>query len=325
MILVTGGTGFVGRHLVNALVRNGKSVRVLVRDPSRSTLLPRETTVIHGDLGDPHVVAAAVAGARAVVHLAAQMDGSVADEGTMIAANVRATSELVAAAADAGVGHVVYVSSAGVYGSRRTFEPASEADDPRPGTAYERSKLAADEAVRAGAAPWTVLRPSGVFGPGRDHTAAFLRSVATRRVWFYGGTDTLLNPVYVDDVVAAIVFSLEQPTARGEIINVGGPRILSHRELVDVAAAALGRSAHQVRVPRLVTRAGAGAFRLACAIARREVPQHVEEMSWRVVNRAVNTDKARRLGMTSTSLEAAMASTVHQLRAQSGHLPIQTS
>ena len=316
MILVTGGTGFIGRHLVQELVRLGMPVRALVRDRTRAALLPPLVDIVPGDLRDARALADAVSGARAVVHLAAQMDGPAIDESTMAASNVDGTNALVRAVADGSSAHVVYVSSAGVYGSRTVTEPLTEADEPRPATAYERSKLAAEEVVRSGVASWTVLRPSGVFGPWRSHTEAFLRTVGTRSVWLYAGPDTLLNPAYVNDVVAAIVFSLDRPSARRELINVGGPRVVSHRQLVDVAAAALGRSVRHVRVPSALTRPGASVLQRLWTAAGRRAPARVSHLAHPVINRAISADKARRLGIPSTPLEEAMAQTVERMRAE---------
>jgi nucleoside-diphosphate-sugar epimerase len=315
VILVTGGTGFIGRHLVPELVLRPESVRVLVRDEDRARGLPRAAERARGDLRDPDSMAAALTGVRAVVHLAAVMDGVPDHVFGMQTANVEGTRGLVQAAVAAGVEHFVHVSSAGVYGSRHTTEPFTESDQPQPTTAYEQTKLAAERVVRDETRVWTVLRPTGVFGPGRAQTELFLRTVASRRVWFFGGTDTLFNPVYVGDVVAAVVRSLESGDARGEIINVGGERVLSYRDLVKAWAATLGAEVYHVRVPRAVTRTGAGIAGAVYGTMGRSLPARLAQMAHPVVNRAVTIDKARRLGVTPTPLEAAMSATVEQMRA----------
>jgi nucleoside-diphosphate-sugar epimerase len=315
VILVTGGTGFIGRHLVDALIQTGTPVRVMVREQSKAAILPAEAEIARGDLRDDSAIAAAVTGVRAVVHLAAQLDTTAGvDRDVMAAVNASGTTALVKAASQAAVEHVVYMSSAGVYGSRATRDPLTEEHEPQPGTPYERTKLAGEEAVRRGTASWTVLRPSGVFGAGRPHTTAFLRSVASRRVWLYSGPDTLLNPAYVKDVVAAIMFSLDHPDARCQVINLGGPRIVSHRELVGVAAAALGRRVHQVGIPHSVRYVGAALGGLACDVLRRPVPTRLSELKWKVINRGPSCEKARRLGISMTPLEDAMRETVSRSR-----------
>jgi nucleoside-diphosphate-sugar epimerase len=259
-------------------------------------------------------MAAALAGVRAVVHLAAVMDGVPDHARGMQAANVEGTRGLVRAAVAAGVEQFVHVSSAGVYGSRHTPEPFTERDEPQPSTAYEQTKLAAERVVREETRVWTVLRPTGVFGPGRAQTELFLRTVRSRRVWFFGGTDTLFNPVYVGDVVAAVVRSLDSADARGEIINVGGERVLSYRELIKAWAATLGTEVYHVRIPRAVTRTGAGVAGAVYGAMGRSLPVRLAQMAQPVINRAVTIDKARRLGVTPTPLEAAMSATVEQMR-----------
>jgi nucleoside-diphosphate-sugar epimerase len=314
VILVTGGTGYIGRHLVSALADRAMPVRVLVRDPARATILPPSVQTAAGDLADTRVLDSAVRGVRAVVHLAAAM-AAARDEQALVRTNVRGTASLAKAARSAGVEQVVYISSAGIYGIRDALEPITERDAPRPDTAYQRSKLAGEEEVKTHAPSWTVLRPSDVFGPSRQQTAAFVRSVGTRRFWFHTGTITLENPAYVHDLVAAIVHALEHPALRGETINVAGPRVLTHREVVDATAAALGRRMAHVTLPRGLTRSGSTIATGLWSLAGRSLPPRLALMSRDVINRGVSTDKARRLGVPSTSLEQAMATVVSSMRA----------
>jgi len=315
VILVTGGTGFIGRHLVPALVSRQESVRVLVRDEERAKGLPASAERARGDIADPGSLVAALAGVRAVVHLAAVMDGVPDHASGMQAANVEGSRGLARVAASAGVEHFVHVSSAGVYGSRYTPEPFTERDEPEPSTAYERTKLAAERAVRDEAPAWTVLRPTGVFGPGRAQTEAFLRTVQSRRLWLFGGTDTLFNPVYVGDVVAAVLMSLEKDAARGEVINVGGDRVVSYRDLVGAWARALGTAVYRIRIPRALTQTGAGVAGGVYAALGRSLPARVALMAQPVINRAVTTEKARRFGVAPTPLETALSATIEQMRA----------
>ena len=315
MILVTGGTGYIGRHLVSALVDRAMPVRVLVRDPARAQLLPRGVQTAVGDLADARVLDAVVRGVRGVVHLAAAMAATARDEETLVRTNVHGSGSLAKAARSAGVEQVVYVSSAGVYGIRDGLEPITERDAPRPDTAYQRSKLAGEEEVKTHAPSWTVLRPSDVFGPSRQQTAAFVRSVGARRFWFHTGAITLESPAYVHDLVAAIVHALEQPTLRGETINVAGPRVLTHREVVDATAAALGRRMAHVALPRGLTKSGSAVVAGLWSLAGRPVPPRLALMSRDVINRGVSTEKARALGIPSTSLEQAMANIVTSMRA----------
>jgi len=315
VILVTGGTGYIGRHLVSALVDRAMPVRVLVRDPARAPILPPGVQTAAGDLADPRALDAAVRGVRAVVHLAAAMAAAVRDSEALVRTNVHGTRSLSKAARSAAVEQVVYVSSAGVYGIRDGLEAITELDAPRPDTAYQRSKLAGEEEVRTHAPSWTILRPSDVFGPSRQQTAAFVRSVGGRRFWLHTGTITLENPAYVHDLVAAIVHALEQPTLRGETINVAGPRVLTHREVVDATAAALGRRMAHVTLPRGLTRSGSAVATGLWSLAGCSLPPRLALMSRDVINRGVSTEKARRLGIASTSLEQAMANVVTSMRA----------
>ena len=318
MILVTGGTGYIGRHLVNALVGRSTPVRVLVRDSTRASILPTDAAIVSGSLGDPGSLDRAVTGIRAVVHLAAVTSATEPNERALLATNVEGTAALAKAAQAAGVEHVVYVSSAGVYGIRGTLDPITERDPPDPNTVYQRAKLAGEEAVQAHAASWTVLRPSDVFGAARPQTATFLNSVSGRRRWLHTGATTLENPAYVHDVVAAILLALDQPRLRGEVINIAGPRVLTHREVVDLTAAALGKMMSHLTLPRALTAPASGIAAGLWGLAGRPLPPRLALMRRSVINRGISTDKARRLGIASTPFERAIADVIHAERAD-GH------
>ena len=309
MILVTGGTGYIGRHLVNALVRRADPVRALVRNPARATL-PAEVQAVAGRLEDAASVAQAVTGVRAVVHLAAVTSATATDEQSLIATNADGTAALSQAARQAGVEHVVYVSSAGVYGIRDTREPITEQETPKPDTAYQRAKLAGEDAVRAHAPSWTILRPSDVFGPARRQTTAFVDRVRNRRFWLHTGTMTLENPAYVHDVVAAILVALDSTRTRGEAINVAGPRVLTHRQVIDAIAATLGHRLRHMTVPRSIVGSVSAASAGVYGLTGRSMPPRLALLRRAVINRGVSTEKARSFGMPTTPYEQAMADVI---------------
>jgi UDP-glucose 4-epimerase len=220
MIAVTGANGFVGGALMDRLAGEGRAARAV----------PRTFT------------SADFAGAEAVVHLAGALHG---DAATLEEANVRFAERAAAAAADAGVARFVHVSSGGVYGSRRGGEPFREEDRPNPGTPYEASKLRGEAATqkvleRAGRA-WTALRPSGVFGSRRPATRNFFEDVRRRPIRLHGPSCTIMNPVFVDDLVAAIQRVLTTDAANGQVLNIGGDVAVRYDALISAVARAQGR------------------------------------------------------------------------------------
>ena len=288
MILLTGGTGFVGRHLSRQLVSDGLSVRVLSRAPG-CVPLPESIQWCPGDLSDEASLRAALEGIDAVVHAGAAL--GVAPDLERV--NAGGTEALARAARAAGVRRFVHVSSAGVYGDGAPQTLHRESDVPAPATPYERSKLAAERALASaleGARTvWTILRPPGLYGADRPATAALFRDVARKRIWLHGPTRVVVHPTHVSDLVAAIRIVLARDDLQGEVFNIGGERALEHSELIALIGARVGRTPLQLRAPAL-----------------------------RTVHRAVDISKARRvLGYAPMTLEAGLDQTAAALSERS--------
>lgn len=314
MILVTGGTGFVGRHLVDALVARGDTVRVLTRadrTPPRAGV-----TIALGDLSDESSLDRAVRGVRTVVHLAARLGPVVGDERAWYDFNVRASAALATAARRGGVERVIHVSSGGVYGDGGTASPHTEADPPHPGNAYERSKLAAERAVveslASSATSCAILRPAGIYGRGRPVTAAFFAEVRRRRVWVHATPNVIVHPTHVSDVVQACTRMLDRPEVNG-VLNVAGERALRFQELVALTAAALGVRARQLIVPDAVGRPVGRIASALLASAHLHVPAVLERAGREYVNRALDTALARAtLGFAPIELRAGLRASLPQ-------------
>lgn len=252
MILLTGGTGFAGRHLALQLAAAGRPVRILSRAPDAARL-PPHVAFAKGDLGDPASLRSALEGVDTVVHAAAAVgDAPAADLQRL---NVDGTAALARAARAGGVRRFVHLSSAGVYGDGPGSAPHREGGPTRAATPYERSKLAAEgallEALGDSPVAWTILRPTGLYGPDRPATAAQFRDIARRRLWLHGTRRVVLHPTHVSDLVCVVARLLEGTAAHGEILNVGGERALEYQELIDLVAARLGRMLLQLSAPAL--------------------------------------------------------------------------
>jgi len=308
VILVTGGTGFVGRHLVDALAARGDEVRVLTRadrTPARSGVTP-----IVGDLADETSLERAVHGARVVVHLAARLAPAAGDVRAWYDFNVRTSGALAAAAGRAGVERFVHVSSGGVYGDGAEPGPHAEDDVPHPGDPYERSKLAAEQAVleslASSGASCTILRPAGIYGRGRPSTTAFFDEIRRRRLWLHATPNVIVHPTHVSDVVQACLRLLDRPEVDG-VLNVAGERALPFQELVALTAAALGVRARQLVVPAALGRPVARLASSALGAVRVPVPSPLARAARRCVNRALDVSRARaRLGFVPIGLAAGL-------------------
>jgi nucleoside-diphosphate-sugar epimerase len=316
MILLTGGTGFVGRHLVQQLLLGFRPVRILSRTPGRVTL-PDGVMWAAGDLADTESLHAALRGIDTVIHAAAVVPGGTVTERDLDFVNVNGTDAITRAARTAGVRRFIHVSSGGVYGDGFTPEPHRESDPPAPGNAYERSKLAAERALLAvldgSNVAWTILRPQGLYAADRPATARQFREIATRRVWIHGAARVVVHPTHVTDLATVVGLVLERPDLRGEVINIGGSRALELRELIAMIGQRMHHTPHQVALPRM-------AGRFAGWLARGwstfgTPPPALIRQSREWVNRAVSIDKARRLlDFTPVPLESGLDETAAQLR-----------
>ena len=165
LVALTGGTGFVGSHIADALLAAGYRVRALVRRPeSPGWLKGTGVEIVKGDVRDPATLPDLVRDAAAVVHVAGKT--SARSEAEYMAANAGGTKNVAAAVRErAPRSHFVLVSSQAAGGPSAGGAPVKSGDTPRPVSTYGRSKLAGEEALRRAGVPFTILRPSGVYGP----------------------------------------------------------------------------------------------------------------------------------------------------------------
>lgn len=257
-ILVTGASGFIGRHLTARLLERGTPVRVVTRHPER---LPAEwasrVEVVAGSLTDKTTLESAAKGSSLVFHLA----GELQDPAAMQAVNADAARELARAASAAGVRRFVHLSSVGVIGAEEAGDITEDAPC-HPKSEYERTKLEGERAVlefaRATGFDAVVVRPTIVFGEGasrsRDSLLEWMRALQKGRFAFIGGK-AMANYVYVGDVVEALLKLSERPSPGGEIFHVADPAPM--RDFVGAMAGALGVACPARRIPVWAAYAGA--------------------------------------------------------------------
>lgn len=319
MILVTGGTGFVGKRLVPVLVAAGRPVRVFSRSAAKAGELGPGVDIVLGDLLDPPSIEAAVVGVDEIVHLAAvhTADGPGAEQIT--AANVNSTANLVTAAKAAGVRTFVLVSTASVYGMRDGRHHYAEGDTPQPSSAYGRSKLAAETALTerldGSDVRWVILRPTDIFGRGSPSWERLIDRVRRRRVWLHAGPPSFIQPVSVDDVVRCILAALETKTIRGVAINVAGAVSISYAQLLETIARVSGTRLFQLQIPTLLTRLPARVAGHVAQLAGRTPTFRLARLGWRSDHREVDTSRARDLlGFVATPLAEGLREMIDAIR-----------
>lgn len=257
---VTGGTGFVGSHLVDALLARGDDVAVLLRSPAKAAdLAARGVTLVRGDLHDPAALAEGVRGADVVYHVAA-LTGAL-DEAEFLRANRDGTRHVLEAAARGGAApRFVLVSSMAAGGPALRGRPSTGEEPPRPVTMYGRSKLASEELVRAASLPWVIVRPPAVYGPRDADNFPALFQVAARGFAPVFGTGAMeLSLVHVGDLADALVRAGTAPGLEGRTFYANHPEIVTSAELVRAVGRTLGRDVRVLRLPRPVVAAALAA------------------------------------------------------------------
>lgn len=222
MILVTGATGFIGRVLVRQLSTIGYPLRALIRPSPRTPRLPKgvpiEVAVV--SLSDTRGLRAAMRDVETVFHLAsAENQGS---RGDLLATDIQGTQNLVDAAADAGVDRFVYLSHLGA--ARASGYPAFKA------------KGIAEEHVRNGKAPYTIIRTSLVYG-AEDHFTNNISRLLRSSIGVFpvpSGGRVVVQPVWVEDLVTCMVWAMQNESTLNQVYEVGGNEFFTLQQIVEI-------------------------------------------------------------------------------------------
>lgn len=251
MILVSGGTGFVGSYLISRLVSGEKGhgmIKCLVRDPEKpraQALRERGVDLAPGDVTRPQSLKEAMQGADTVIHLVAIIRERKA--ATFQGVNGQGTGNMVEAALASGVKRFIHISALGA--------------TPDPGYRYTYSKWQGEEAVRSSNLDYTILRPSVIFGQsyGYSFVDSMIRSLNMLPLIapLPGGGKTRFQPVWVEDVVSCIIGALHDRGNEREnkkTYDIGGPEHLTYREMLDAVIDALGARRVRVSIPLTLMR-----------------------------------------------------------------------
>ena len=221
MILVTGATGFIGRALVRHLSQAGQQVRVLLRPSPQSPRIPKgvsvEVAVV--SLNDERGVRAALRGVDQVYHLTSAT--SQGRRGNLLTTDIEGTRNLAYASRDAGIGRLIFLSHIGA--DRASAFPV------------QKAKGIAEEHIRKSGVPHTIIRSSIVFGPedGFTTTIAGLMRVVPFLFPIPGDGRTLIQPLWVEDLVTALVWTLDNPETINQTYEIGGGEYFTIRQVLE--------------------------------------------------------------------------------------------
>jgi uncharacterized protein YbjT (DUF2867 family) len=236
VILVTGGSGFVGGHVVHELRGRELPVRCLVRNPRKAAKLEAwGCELVEGDMTDPAGLRRAVDGADAVVHLVAIRQGRPEQFGRIM---VEGTRDLLAAAKDAGVGRFVHMSALGTTEQTKDLVP------------YYGAKWETEELVHASGLPYVIFRPSFVFGPDGGILPTFAKLARLTPVTpIIGSGRQRIQPIWVGDVAAYFADGVRRDDVTGRVFELGGPEAVTWNEFWERLKRVRGLRRPSVHVP----------------------------------------------------------------------------
>jgi uncharacterized protein YbjT (DUF2867 family) len=233
-VLVTGGTGFVGPHVVRAIAERGHDLKLLVRDSTRSRGLPGQPVV--GEMTNTVSLQHAVEGVEAVVHLVAIRQGK---EEQFRRVMEQGTRDLVTAARDAGVRRFVLMSALGTSEETRDLVP------------YYHAKWEMEQAVKGSGVDHVIFRPSFVFGRDGGILPTFRKlAKLTPATPIIGSGEQRIQPIWVDDVALYFAEALDKPETTNRTFDLGGPDIVSWNDFWQRLRTTLGiRRRPRLHVP----------------------------------------------------------------------------
>ena len=249
-ILVTGASGFIGSVLVPYLKAYGHIVRAAARQSASTIVLPPHEFVSLPDLAGDVDWRRLVDGIDVVVHLAGIAHRGGADADLYDRAIRRATAQLAAACRDGDVKRLIFMSSIGAQTGSAADHVVTEADEPRPVTAYDRAKLAAEKAIQISGAPFTILRPVIVYGPqAKGNVASLIRIAALPVPLPFGGFRNRRSFLAIENLMQAIQLCLTAPATLDETFVVADPEPIALADLFAELRAAYGRSPQLLTIP----------------------------------------------------------------------------
>ena len=283
MILVTGGTGFVGGHIVRRLRVEGRPVRCLVREPGKASGLANlGVELVRGDVADAESLKRATAGCEVVVHLVAIRQGKREDFDRVM---THATVDLVTAARDAGVRRFVLMSALGTGEENQDLVP------------YYRAKWEMEQTVTASGVEHVIFRPSFIFERDGGILPTFSRLVRLAPVTPVIGAGTKrLQPIWAEDLAAYFAAGIDHPDAANRTFELGGPDVVTWKEFWDRLRRSVGvRRRPTLHVP-------VGVMRVNALVTERlpgNIPltQDLLTMLERVDNVVTNDDAVKTFGL----------------------------
>lgn len=316
-ILVTGATGFLGSALTTELIKQKQPVRIMVRNEQKARAQFGEAVkVILGEITDVEQVERAVDGASIIYHLAGRLYHPSVPSERYHYTHVEGTRIILNACKEQKqLQRIVHCSTTGVFGVTGKILAAENAPF-APTNPYEATKLQGEllalKAYEEGGLPVSVARPGLVYGPGDLHLLGYFASIKKGMFRVIDGGDALLHPIYIDDMISALLLCARRSKAIGQSYNIAGEHPVTIRELSTSIAHSMDRELPKGSIPLWIANLASDIFSIIPGINGEDAPLTRSRVQFLTSSRVYNTSKAKtELGFVpSVGLEIGMKNTV---------------
>lgn len=295
-ILVTGATGFIGGHLVRALVNEGYFCRCIVRKTSNLEELKRlNVELFYGDITENELLQSVAQDIDVVYHLAGQVGKWGISEEQFYKTNVTGTKNLLEECRKSQVTQFIYCSTPGVLGFG--VKACKEDSNYNPRRIYEKTKCEAEKLVlhyyKTYSLPVTIIRPDFVYGPGDLRRLELYRRIARKRFIMIGNGNSYVHPTYIADLIQGFLFVIGNEKAIGNVYNIAGPNQVTVREYLHTIAEILGVNGPKFSIPRSVAKFFALFTENMYAIMNKEPLLTTSKIDFLTINHGSDISKAR--------------------------------
>jgi len=298
-VLVTGATGFIGRHLVERLTTAGEQVRALVLPTTNAAWLDSlGVEVVRGDIGDAQAVERAADKCESVFHLAARTESvGLLSRQDVHVTNIQGTENVARAALRAGVERLVFSSSVAVYGRIAKDQLIDERTETNPDSPYGESKVFGERVVLShherDGLPVVVARPSTVWGPGSTSWLGLFQSIASGRFRLIGKGTNCHHIADVSDVVEGLLLCASVKGVEGRTYILAGSESVQLRRLVETIREELGTTRFQASLPAAPLHVYRVLDKMAFALIGRKMPR-ADRLALFLGDRTFDISRARR-------------------------------
>jgi len=262
-VLVTGGTGFLGRHMVAALLEKGHTVSMLVRSKSKINIpLDPKLTIWEGDITIPASITGLTENVDVVYHFAAQLGEWGIPDDLFYSVNIKGTQNLLDECLKDSNPRFIFISTPGVQGKGN--KQAKESLPYNPPYIYEQTKCEAEKLVigynKLYGLSMGIVRPDFVYGPGDYRRLSLYRAILRKRFLIIGTGKSILHPTYVDDVIKGLLLIGQHKASLNGIYNIAGPEQLTVENYIKIISRVMGVPAHRLKLPLPIGKMAATIF-----------------------------------------------------------------